>query len=59
MSILLVYAVNHLFAIAECLAGKVHGIPQIVAAPVLPVLDDTVKWYLEFTVVVYNLKQFL
>ena len=57
--VLLVHPVNHLLAVGKLLGEEVHGIPQIVAAPVLPVLDDSVERHLKATMHVHHLQEFL
>ncbi len=44
--------IHHLLWIVETGIHELHGIPQIVAAPVLPVLDNAVEWQTELTIFV-------
>ena len=50
MGVLLVYVTNHLFTVGILLREEVHGVPQIVRTPILPVLDDAVEGHLQFTI---------
>ena len=52
MGMLAVHGINHLLTILELFRQEVHGVPQIVAAPVLPVLDNTVEGHVQGTVLV-------
>ena len=54
-----VHRVNHHLPMPEPLTYEVHGIPGIVASPVLPVLYDTVKRNIILTMPVNNLQQFV
>ena len=45
-----VHLVEHPLRVGELRVGEVHGIPQIVVSPVLPVLDDAVQGYTQFAV---------
>ena len=40
--------------VVEALTAELHSVPQIVAAPVLPVLDDAVKRHTVAAVTVYH-----
>ena len=55
----LVYIVYHLFAIDKLLRKKVHRIPQVVATPILPILDNAVKRHIQCTVLVDDAFRFL
>ena len=44
---------------SESLTNEIHGIPGIVAAPILPVLYDTVERNIILTMPVNNLQQFV
>ena len=46
--------INHLLTIGEVFSKEIHCIPQVVASPVLPVLDDTIKRHVERTILVNN-----
>ena len=59
MGILLMHSIDHLLSIREGLADEVHGVPSVVAAPILPVLDDTIERNLKATVLVNHLEQLL
>ena len=37
------YFVNHIFGTAESRVLEIHGIPEVVMSPVLPVLNDTIQ----------------
>ena len=50
----LMHIINHLFAVTEVLRKEVHRIPQVIRAPILPVLDDTVEGYIQLAVLVNN-----
>ena len=54
VGMLLVHVLNHLLAIRKVLREEVHRVPQIVRAPVLPVLDDTIEGHLQSTILVDN-----
>ena len=51
---LLVHVLYHLLAVGKILSQEVHGIPQVVRAPVLPVLDNTIQWHLQLAVLINN-----
>ena len=53
------HTVNHPLTVGECLTDKVHGIPCIIASPILPILYDSIERNLQFSIVVNHLKQFL
>ena len=52
MGMLLVDILNQLRACGEVLREEVHGVPQIVGAPILPVLNDAVEGHLKGTVLI-------
>ena len=54
VGVILVNVVYHLLAVSEILSEEVHGIPQVVRAPVLPVLNDAVEGHLQFAVLVHD-----
>ena len=56
---LLMYAVNHPLIIGKLLIAKLHGIPHIVAAPILPVLDDTIERDTRFLIGIDHIQQLL
>ena len=49
---------DHLFAIRELLREEVHRVPQVVATPVLPVLDDAVEGDLQLTILINDTFRF-
>ena len=57
--VFLVNIINHTLSPLEVLVEELHGIPVVVASPVLPVLDDAVERHSEFTVLSADLQQFL
>ena len=57
MGILLVHLVNHLLTASILVGEEVHRIPQIVGAPVLPVLNDSVERHLQLAVFVHHAQQ--
>ncbi len=59
MGIELMYFVNHSLRIMEVRVQKIHGIPQIIIAPVLPILNNTVQGHSEFPVFTHHRQQFL
>ena len=58
VGVLLVYLVDHLLTVGILLGEEVHGVPQIVGTPVLPVLDDAVEGHLQLAVLVDHAQQF-
>ena len=54
VGMLLVYVLNQLLAVGKILRQEVHGVPQVVGAPVLPVLDNTIQGHLQFAVLINN-----
>ena len=52
-----VFRVTHLVDVAWIL--EFHGVPVLVAAPVLPVLDDSIQRNFQFPVFVYDFAQFV
>ena len=58
VSILTVYVVYHGLRIRELGVEELHGIPQVVGVPVLPVEDDAVERHTELTVFIDHLGQF-
>ena len=52
MGVLLMHILNHLLTIGEVLGEEVHGVPQVVTAPVLPVLDDAVEGHVQGAILV-------
>ena len=52
MGILLVYTVYHLTSVGKGLSDEVHGVPGVVAAPVLPVLYDAIERHTQLAVFV-------
>ena len=59
VGILLVNLVNHLLGAVEVGVEELHGVPVVVAAPVLPVLNDAIERNLQVTILVHHLEQFL
>ena len=59
MGIVPMYLINHPFSIDVCVSKEVHRIPCIVAAPVLPVLDDTVERDVVRSVPSYDFHKFV
>ena len=59
MRILPVHLVYHLLRTRELRVEKLHRVPVVVAAPVLPVLDYAVERNTQFPVLVHYLKQFI
>ncbi len=49
-----VYVVHHLLRVVELRIHKFHGVPQVVVAPVLPVLYDAVEGHAEFAVALHH-----
>ena len=52
-----VFRITHFVDIAWVL--EFHRVPVFVASPILPVLDDTVQWYFQFTVLIYYFAEFV
>ena len=52
MGMLLMDVADHLFTVGILLCQEVHGVPEVVGAPVLPVLDDAVEGHLQRTVLI-------
>ena len=59
VGMLLVYVLNHLLTVGKILRQEVHRVPQVVRAPVLPVLDDTVERHLQRTILIDDGLRFL
>ena len=45
--------VNHLGSIIIIGVKKLHCIPKIIASPILPVLNNTIKWNIQLTIFTY------
>ena len=58
MGILAVGGIHHSTAVGKVLRKEVHGVPQVVAAPILPVLDDAVERHVQLAVFVHHVEQF-
>ena len=56
---LAVHLVNHALGVTEVGVDELHGIPVVVAAPVLPVLDDAVEGHTRLPVGAEHLQQFV
>ena len=52
MGMFLMDVADHLLTVGILLCQEVHSIPEVVGAPVLPVLDDTVEGHLQRTVLI-------
>ena len=59
MSVFCMDVLDHLLSIGKILGKEIHRIPQIVGTPVLPVLDDTIKWNLQCPILIDNTLRFL
>ena len=57
MCIVAMYLVDHPCSVCICVCEEVHGVPCVVAAPVLPVLDDSVERYIVGSMPAYNLEE--
>ena len=55
--ILLVYFINHILCTVELRIQELHSVPVVVAAPVLPVLNDTIERHLQVTILVHHLQE--
>ena len=49
----------HLFAVRKIFGEEVHRVPEVIAAPILPVLDDAIERHLEFAVFGEDGEEFL
>ena len=58
VGVLLVHLINHPLAVGVFLSQEIHGVPQVVRAPILPVLDDAIERNLQLTVFIDHTKQF-
>ena len=58
VSVLTMHFVYHLLAAMIRFAQEIHGVPQIVVTPILPVLNDTVEGYSVGTVPMHHFEQF-
>ena len=54
MGMLGMHVLDELRTSGEVLREEVHGVPQVVGAPILPVLNDTVQGHLQFTILIDN-----
>ena len=52
VGVLLVYLVDHLLSVGIFFRQEVHRVPQIVGAPVLPVLNDAIEGHLQLAVLI-------
>ena len=59
VGVLLVHLVDHILSAVKVGVEELHRVPVVVAAPVLPVLNDTVERNLQVTIFVHHLEQFL
>ena len=57
--ILAMYFLDHSFSTMIGFGQEVHGIPKVVATPILPVLDDTIQRHIVGTVPIHHFEQFL
>ena len=54
VGMLLMDILDQLGTAGKILCQKVHGVPKIVATPILPVLDDAVEGHLQLAILIYN-----
>ena len=57
--ILAMYFLDHSFSTMIGFGQEIHGIPKVVATPILPVLDDTIQRHIVCTVPIHHFEQFL
>ena len=59
MCVVAMYLVDHPFPVCVCVCKEVHSVPSVVAAPVLPVLDNSVERYIVGPMPAYDLEKFV
>ena len=50
MGIHSVYVFHHFFGVGEFFVQKIHCVPQVVASPVSPILDNSIEGHTQFAV---------
>ena len=54
VGVLGVHILDELRTCSKVFRQEVHGVPQIVRTPILPVLNDTIQRHLQSTILVHN-----